>query len=57
MGRRMGRYAPLLVRVSAMSWLFLSPAYRYGVGAQYICDQIGWGGFRLCYMMDDLFFG
>lgn len=54
----MGRSVPLLVRVSAMSEIFLSPAYRYGVGAQYICDQIGWeSGFRLCYTMDDIFFG
>lgn len=45
-----------MVRVPAMSGIFLSPAHLYGVGAQYICDQIGWGGFRLCYTMDDLFF-
>lgn len=46
----MGRSVPLLVRVSAVicnpATIFQSPAY-HGVGTvEYICDQIGWGGFR-----------
>lgn len=57
----MGRYAPLLVRVSAVicdpTAIFQSPAY-YGVGTvEYICDQIGWGGFRLDFLLyHDIFF-
>lgn len=47
----MGRYAPLLVRVSSVicdpATIFQSPAY-HGVGTvEYICDQIGWGGSAL----------
>lgn len=56
----MGRYAPLLVRVSAMicdpATIFQSPAYN-GVGTvEYICDQIGWGWFRMDFLRDhDIF--
>ena len=53
-----GRLLEHVVRVPVMSVIFMSPAYLYGVGAQYICDQIGWeSGFRRCYTTDDIFFG
>lgn len=58
----MGRSVPLLVRVSAVicdpAAIFQSPAYL-GVGTvEYICDQIGWGGFRKDVLWDhDIFLG
>lgn len=59
MGSRMGRYAAHVVRVSAVicdpATIFQSPAC-YGVGTvEYICDQIGWGGFRMDFLYHDIF--
>lgn len=34
--------------------IFQSPSYLgYNRAPQYICDQIGWGEFRLEYFLDD----
>lgn len=35
-------------------WIFQSPSYLgYNLAPQYICDQLGWGEFRLAYILED----